>query len=508
MPMKRNLLILLWVLIGVSIKVEAVENTSVDDLRIGERYKKCIVGESVERIAWDDEIPQQYTFVTKSSPKAIDEELVSLSVQTTKEGELETVIGDKLLDIESLTVSGPVNDDDFTIMWRASFYGNLQYIDLKDALLSNGGVPRRAFYHDEQQESSTIYPVKLKKIILPDNATSIGEYAFCFAVYLESINIPQSLRVIGRCSFNYCYALNFDVLTLPEGMESIEFSVFAYCTSLTAKVELPSTIKKIGRAAFMGSKIATINLPDGLQSLGSGAFYGSGLKEIYVPDGCIFEGEDHFGECHELKTAHIPEGMTVMPSGMFNGCYELEDVNIPESVTEMQSYAFSFCDALSHLRLPRYLKKTSFYSLFYLSDLEEIYFPATMEVIGEQSCKYWRNIKRIYCAAPIPPLCIGEEKEPLQTPFGVPTFGPELQTPRDTPVYVPRGSADAYRNAWGWNYFTNFIETDDFPGSAVDEILSDEDSGELPMYDLYGKKVVNPQRGEIYIKGGKKFIQN
>ncbi|WP_224160391.1 hypothetical protein [Prevotella lacticifex] len=31
---------------------------------------------------------------------------------------------------------------------------------------------------------------------------------------------------------------------------------------------------------------------------------------------------------------------------------------------------------------------------------------------------------------------------------------------------MPKGTADLYRNAVGWNYFTNFIETDDFPTSV------------------------------------------
>ena len=40
-------------------------------------------------------------------------------------------------------------------------------------------------------------------------------------------------------------------------------------------------------------------------------------------------------------------------------------------------------------------------------------------------------------------------------------------TPNDIPVYVPTGTAEKYRNAKGWDYFTNFIETDDFPTSST-----------------------------------------
>ncbi|MDE7438586.1 MAG: leucine-rich repeat domain-containing protein [Muribaculaceae bacterium] len=476
-----------------------------------EDYKRWQTDVSAESMVPDFETHKPHRFLMKSAPKAADEELVSLSVKTTKEGELEALIGDKLLDIEKLSVAGPINADDFTTMWRASLYGLLRYLDLKNAALANGEVPNDAFYNWEEQydeENNVLYVPQLTKMILPDNVKSIGNYGFQYAIYLESINIPSSLRKIGKRSFSHCYALNFDVLSLPEGIESVENGTFYACRSFKGKVQLPSTVKTIERAAFWGSNITTITLPDGLQTIGDGAFYDSGLQEVYVPDGCLFEGDGQFGNCPKLKRARLPEGLTVIPDGLFDGCSTLEELIVPEGVTEIKQYAFSFCYDLRKLVLPTTLINSSFYSFFYLSSLEEIHFPATMEVIGEQSCKYWRNIKRIYCAATTPPLCVGEEKEPLQTPFGVVTFDPELQTPRDTPVYVPRGSADAYRNAWGWNYFTNFIETDEFPASGVDEILTDEDWENMPMYDLYGRKISEPQKGQIYIKGGKKFMQN
>ena len=30
---------------------------------------------------------------------------------------------------------------------------------------------------------------------------------------------------------------------------------------------------------------------------------------------------------------------------------------------------------------------------------------------------------------------------------------------REIPIYIPFGTTEAYQNASGWNYFTNFIET-------------------------------------------------
>ena len=47
----------------------------------------------------------------------------------------------------------------------------------------------------------------------------------------------------------------------------------------------------------------------------------------------------------------------------------------------------------------------------------------------------------------------------------------------------------------GWDYMTNFIETDNFPSAGMGCIGIDARTVEMPM------------PGNIYIKHGKKFIQ-
>lgn len=108
--------------------------------------------------------------------------------------------------------------------------------------------------------------------------------------------------------------------------------------------------------------------------------------------------------------------------------------------------------------------------------------------------------------AQIPPTCIDSELNPGDTPFGV--YGSDFMnsTPQDIPVYVPIGSADLYRNAWGWDYFTNFIETDDFPPAGICGVIISDELQDSAIYDLLGRKVEIPVTGNIYIKNGKKII--
>ena len=88
-----------------------------------------------------------------------------------------------------------------------------------------------------------------------------------------------------------------------------------------------------------------------------------------------------------------------------------------------------------------------------------------MEFIDGGSCKSWNNLERIYSKSPIPPYC-------NQDRYNIETYCFE-GTPSDIPVYVPIGSADLYRNAQGWSYFSNFIETDNFPSAGIYGIKMD-----------------------------------
>lgn len=498
--MKRLIIASACILAGLT-------QTAAAESRPAASYNKQLNGGEIVRVTSGQGEPVELQTAYKPQTRADDAEPLTLAVQTTKEGELEAVLGENLLKIGSLTVSGPINDEDFNTLWRASFEGLLTDLDLKDAALKNGEVPQNAFYHPEEQidwTSGRIYVILLKRLALPENTASLGKDAFDYAVELESVNIPSGLKEIGEACFYECRSLNFDVLTIPEGVEAIEAETFFNCRSLTAQVVLPPTLKSIGDYAFMQSNITAINLPDGLQSIGDTAFYGTRLKNVIVPGSVVFTGSDHFGLCYELESLEFKGMPTSIPDGLCYSCTNLDTVNIPESVTEIGSRAFEHCSGLRFLNVfTTDLVKTGANSFNGMSSLLVMRFPKTMKVIGKGSCTGWSSIERVFCDAVTPPYCEGKGENPSMTPFGPLDSDPG----RDTPLYVPRGSVEAYRNAWGWNYFTNIMEIEDFYEASVDEIDA-AGSAPAPVYDLTGRKVSEPAKGSIYVREGKKFVQN
>ena len=69
----------------------------------------------------------------------------------------------------------------------------------------------------------------VKKIVIEDGVTSIGEHAFWHCSNLTSITIPDGVTSIGRSAFNACSSLTS--ITIPDSVTSIGELAFYDCTS-------------------------------------------------------------------------------------------------------------------------------------------------------------------------------------------------------------------------------------------------------------------------------------
>ena len=386
----------------------------------------------------------------------------SRSVVTERPGELADKLGDDVHYIDSLAISGPLNDSDFYTLWQASYYDTLCVINLENAEIVGNEVPSHAFYHPEIQVKdggSFIYVPRLKNIILPESVKGIGRFAFTYTTFMQEINIPDSLNYLEEDAFA-CSSIQKDSLAFPEGFERIGREAFFDCEYVGGNVHLPSTIKSIGMYAFFATKITNINLPEGLDTIEERAFQTClYLKEAIIPNSCQLFGTRHFMFDEALEKLHLPEGLDRIPEKMLWGCLNLRDINIPASVRKIEPWSMTYNYNVRSLELPEGLDVIQEGALYGLHGLETIVFPSTLKELGNSSCIDWHSIQQIYCKAQIPPSC-------GNAVFGPDESEPEFNTPSDIPVYVPKGTADLYRNAVGWNYFTNFIETDDFPTSV------------------------------------------
>ena len=97
----------------------------------------------------------------------------------------------------------------------------------------------------------------------------------------------------------------------------------------------------------------------------------------------------------------------------------------------------------------------------------------------------------------MPPDCIPSDCEETIDPFS--------QIDKSIPLYVPVGTKEAYMAAPGWNLFPNIIETNNFP-SSVEVVKYQESKNHNGIFDLLGRSIIAPVKGQIYIQKGKKIV--
>ena len=373
-------------------------------------------------------------------------------------GELERVLGEKWDKIDSLVVHGPINEDDFKIMWKCSFEGKLTVLNLEDTQIEGRKIPDCALFNYEKQDATISVHLNIRKIILPDNLEEIGKYAF-MKMKLEEINFPQNLRKIGRAAFGNCHWFKTNPV-IPEGVTELPARCFMNCQCFD-KVTLPTSLKIISDDCFYNTRVAEVNFPEGLDSIGNGAFYASDLKIADLPNSITKIASLTFSMCDRLRYIHIPENGYIDYIPNYFAAYDdsLERVDIPNTIKKVGTCAFDSNRMLKDIKLPNgltYIGQNAFYKCAF----DSIVFPVSLEYLGGGSGAYWEHIKKIYSLAPTPPYCAEDLINRGKGPF-------HGYTPNDIPLYVPIGSGEKYREAFGWNYFTNIIETDKFPTGIV-----------------------------------------
>ncbi len=171
----------------------------------------------------------------------------------------------------------------------------------------------------------------IRKVIISDGVTSIGNWAFGGRTRLEEVYIPESVTRIGDNAFFSCEALT--EITIPEGVTSIGDWAFRDCDNLT-DIYIPSGVTIIGEATFADcNSLKEITIPTSMTTIEESVFSGcQGLTEIIIPDNITTIGVGAFGGNNNLESVTIGSGVTVIGINAFAGNEKLTRVNIMATV--------------------------------------------------------------------------------------------------------------------------------------------------------------------------------
>lgn len=163
----------------------------------------------------------------------------------------------------------------------------------------------------------------IKRIVVKEGITSIGDLAFYNCDKALFVALPESVTKIGNRAFKNCFSLVG--IRLPKSLEAIGEASFEACTALKS-LDMPQALKSIGNYAFINcTTLSTVSIPQGVTELGRVAF----------------------AYCTGLTRAEILCSLTRVPDWTFYGCTALRAVALPQTVTEAGEYAFENCDNLS-----------------------------------------------------------------------------------------------------------------------------------------------------------------
>ena len=197
----------------------------------------------------------------------------------------------------------------------AGWNGQLQF-------LSSNFVYEDGVLYNKNKTKIISFRKRVKKYVIPECVTCIGDGAFMYCNILSSVIISEGVICIGANAFCGCNSLSS--IVIPESVVKIGAGAFRRCWALQS-IDILGEIDRIDNGTFSGC---------------------SSLKNVVIPNSVKYIGINAFWGCNSLSKVVIPENVTSIGDFAFSNCGSLSGINIPDSVTSVGGCAFMSCWSL------------------------------------------------------------------------------------------------------------------------------------------------------------------
>lgn len=297
------------------------------------------------------------------------------------------------------------------------------------------------------------------RIVIPEDVTFLVDYAFNLCDKITELVIPNTIKTVNCVSaFRGC--MGTLIVETPKfcynALASSKFSVIKFS---------PETVFDTNMYFFKGLPVKEVVLPATLTSIGEAMFHScTELEHLYIPESVESIGSIAFFNCSKLKSIDL-SNITKIGNNTFKNCYSLEEVILSEKLHSIGTTAFSNCNNLRQIKIT--------------SDSIQI---------KNNAFSGCANLNEVYVLSENTPLC-GQNERPF---YGISS---------SAILYVPVGCKDKYPE----NITIDFADVVEIDVTSMKKIIDNTNTSpkEPTYYDLFGRRVEDPQSG-LYIQNGKK----
>ncbi|MCR5680737.1 MAG: leucine-rich repeat protein [Prevotella sp.] len=292
-------------------------------------------------------------------------------------------------------------------------------IDFKNSNANPLYIARHLYIGDATEET--------KDLVIPNDVTTIGSYAFAGAECLESIKIPASVRAIHSQAFLECTNLKkaifdsaddlcrttFDdrhanplnnahhlfvgdntqeetAIVIPDDVTTISAGAFAGCSEII-KVTIHAHVTSIGNDAFYGcSNLYTVDYPslESLTTVSFGNDFSNPMRfcKLFLVNGSEMSAvtinsdiyDNAFYGAKWLENVKIGSAVKVIGKSAFRDCINLRTITIDDGsqLEYIKNDAFNGCKKMEAIALPPSLKSIGIGAFRGCSQLSRITIPS------------------------------------------------------------------------------------------------------------------------------------
>ena len=202
-------------------------------------------------------------------------------------------------------------------------------LDIKNINFQDGSVKTGMFSGEAVKNSENI----VISFTFPENKiTTIGVRAFESLYNTKEITIPDSVITIEERAFQNSQSIV--KLTFGKNLKTIGKAAFLYIQFLS-EVIIPDSVTSIEAEAFANNTIQKLQLSSSLEKIGMGAFINLEVEELTIPASVTSIGNMTFAFSRQLTTVTYlgttPSDITSPGTGIFEGCDMLTTLKVPNA---------------------------------------------------------------------------------------------------------------------------------------------------------------------------------